>query len=96
MNYTVVVKEIYSSNGDYNRYRYNDVSQKIVKFLLKNGFSFTVGIFNNIVNGETSETYIEIFTKSVLGLTQKSYDNELANEKLFELLNRIGKKGHER
>ena len=64
MKYTVVVKDIISSNGDFVRQRFNNVSKKIIKFLLKYHFSFMVGIAENVVNREEAKNYIEIYKKS--------------------------------
>lgn len=64
MKYTVVVKDIISSNGDFVRQRFNNVSKKIIKFLLKYHFSFMVGIAKNVVNREEAKNYIEVYKKS--------------------------------
>lgn len=63
MRYTVVVKRIISSNGDFERQRYNNVSKKIVKFLMKYNYSFSIGIYNFVVNCKTSQNYIEVYKK---------------------------------
>lgn len=61
--YTVVVKNITSSNGDYSRKRFNNVSPKIIKWLIKTKYNFKVGIIDGIINRPQAENYIEIFTK---------------------------------
>jgi len=84
--YTVVVKEITSSNGDYNRKRFNNVSPKIIDYLLKNKFSFKVGIADNTVNRKSAENYIEVYEKSMFG---KSIEDILYNNPNEELYNKL-------
>jgi len=86
--YTVVVKEITSSNGDYNKRRFNNVSPKIIKYLLKNKFSFMVGIADNTVNRKSAENYIEVFEKNMFG---KSTEEILYNNPNNELYNKLEK-----
>lgn len=84
MKYTVVVKEITSSNGDFKRQRFNNVNKRIIRFLIKYQFSFTVGIIDNIVNKKTAKNYIEIYKKYIGFLI--SYADCKRNEEMNELL----------
>lgn len=91
MKYTVVVKNITSSNGDYKRTRFNNVGKSIIKFLLKHNYSFMVGIANNTVNTESAKNYIEVFLKTehtIIG-REKAKDNIWTN---YYLLKKLGAK----
>ena len=81
MKYTVVVKHIISTKGDHERWRYDNVNKRIINFLVKEQYNFSVGIINNIVNRPTAKNYIEIYTKGF-------YDENL---KLFYKLDKYGK-----
>ena len=87
MKYTVVVKTIISSNGDFERTRWNNIPKRIIKFLLKYHFSFKVGIANNIVNIETAKNYIEVYTKDTFFSLNRTIDHKLRMK-----LNRLGKR----
>ena len=87
--YTVVVKEIISTDGKFNRKRFNNVKGSIIKFLAKNSFSFQVGIANHTVNRKTAENYIEVYLKSDFFISddKESNHNALLN---LKLMNKLG------
>lgn len=87
--YTVVVKEITSTDGKFNRKRFNNVKGSIIKFLVKHSFSFQVGIANHTVNMETAKNYIEVYLKSDFFIAddKKSNRNAVLN---LKLMNKLG------
>ena len=91
MRYTVVVKEIIDSKGNYKRQRFNNVNKRIIKFLLKHNFSFMVAIANNVVNRESAYKYIEVFLKTDHAFVgrKKAKENAWLN---YYLLKKLGGK----
>ena len=94
MKYTVKVKQIISSNGKYNSKRYNKVSKRIIRFLVNNKFSFSIGLTPRYtVNDEHAENYIEVYEKNILpfATSKESEENERLNEILYDKLYKMSK-----
>ena len=87
---TVVVKE---EHGKFftKKKRFNFVSPRIIKFLVKHHFSFKFAISpENVVNSERAKNYLEIFMKRefIIG-TPNSAKNAMDN---YHLLKKLGDK----
>ena len=95
MKYTVKVKQIISSNGKYNSKRYNKVSKRIIRFLINNKFSFSIGLTPRYtVNCKQAENYIEVYEKNILPFAannKESEENERLNKILYDKLYRMSK-----
>ncbi len=94
MKYTVKVKQIIDSNGKYESKRYNKVSKRIIRFLVNNKFSFSIGLTPRYtVNDKHAENYIEVYEKSSLPFpTNKEYEeNDRLNKILYDKLYKMSK-----
>ncbi len=94
MKYTVKVKQIIDSNGKYEAKRYNKVPKRIIKFLVNNRFSFSIGLTPiHTVNDKNAENYIEVYEKNSLPFpTNKDYEeNDRLNKILHDKLYRMSK-----
>ena len=94
MKYTVKVKQIIDSNGKYNSKRYNKVSKRIIKFLVNNKFSFSIGLIPRYtVNDKHAENYIEVYEKALHPfLENKEYEeNDKLNKILYDKLYRMSR-----
>ena len=94
MKYTVKVKEIIDSNGKYESKRYNKVPKRIIKFLVNNKFSFSIGLTpRHTVNCKQAENYIEVYEKNSHPFPgNKEYEeNDMLNKILYDKLYRMSK-----
>ena len=94
MKYTVKVKQIIDSNGKYEAKRYNKVPKRIIRFLVNNRFSFSIGLTpRHTVNCKQAENYIEVYEKNILpfATNKESEENERLNKILYDKLYKMSR-----